>query len=63
MYDGLNGTGNILATLNLTPNAGSCGDDTGFFNYSDYEYSTLRMLSVLSMFCGVSPSRAAVGRS
>ena len=24
VYDGLNGTGNLLATLNLTPNAGSC---------------------------------------
>jgi len=24
VYDGLNGTGNLLATLNLSPNAGSC---------------------------------------
>jgi len=24
VYDGLNGTGNLLGTLNLTPNAGSC---------------------------------------
>lgn len=24
VFDGLNGTGNLLATLNLTPNAGSC---------------------------------------
>ena len=29
-----------------TGGTGSCGDDTGFFNYSDYEYSTLRMLRV-----------------
>jgi hypothetical protein len=26
VYDGLNGTGSLLATLNLTPNAGSCVD-------------------------------------
>ena len=26
VYDGLNGTGNILATLNLTPNSTGCGD-------------------------------------
>jgi hypothetical protein len=29
-----------------TAGTGSCGKDTGFFNYSDYEYSTLRMLRV-----------------
>jgi hypothetical protein len=26
VFDGLNGTGNLLATLNLSPNAGSCQD-------------------------------------
>lgn len=31
VYDGLNGTGNLLGTLNLTPNAGSCpGYGAGF---------------------------------
>ena len=31
VYDGLNGTGNILATLNLSPNASSCpGFNAGF---------------------------------
>lgn len=31
VYDGLNGTGNLLATLNLSPNAGSCpGYSAGF---------------------------------
>jgi hypothetical protein len=35
VYDGLNGTGNILATLNLTPNAGSCpGYNAGFCPFS-----------------------------
>ena len=29
-----------------TSSTESCGADTGFFNYSDYEYSTLRMLRV-----------------
>jgi hypothetical protein len=29
-----------------TAGTGSCGNDTGFFNYSDYEFSTLRMLRV-----------------
>ncbi|PZO91561.1 MAG: PEP-CTERM sorting domain-containing protein [Sphingomonas sanxanigenens] len=31
VYDGLNGTGNVLATLALTPNGGQCsGDPNGF---------------------------------
>jgi hypothetical protein len=35
VYDGANGTGNILATLNLTPNAGSCpGYNAGFCPFS-----------------------------
>jgi hypothetical protein len=29
-----------------TAGTGSCGSDVGFFNYSDYEYSTLRMVRV-----------------
>lgn len=39
---------NVAATASCAENAGvaSCGKDTGFFNYSDYEYSTLRMLQV-----------------
>jgi hypothetical protein len=38
--------GDVSATVSCaeSPGPGSCGDDTGFFNYSDYEYSTLRML-------------------
>jgi hypothetical protein len=38
----------VSATVSCaeTAGTGSCGDDTGFFNYSDYEYSTLRMLRV-----------------
>ena len=35
VYDGANGTGNVLATLNLTPNAGSCpGYSAGFCPFS-----------------------------
>lgn len=36
----------VSATLSCaeTPGTALCGEDTGFFNYSDYEYSTLRML-------------------
>jgi hypothetical protein len=35
VYDGLNGTGNLLATLNLSPNAGSCpGYSAGFCPFS-----------------------------
>ena len=38
----------VSATISCaeTAGTGSCGNDTGFFNYSDYEYSTLRMLRV-----------------
>ncbi len=35
VYDGLNGTGNLLATLALTPNAGTCtGYNAGFCPFS-----------------------------
>jgi hypothetical protein len=35
VYDDLNGTGNLLATLNLNPNAGSCpGYNAGFCPFS-----------------------------
>jgi hypothetical protein len=35
VYDGINGTGNLLATLNLSPNAGSCpGYNAGFCPFS-----------------------------
>lgn len=38
--------GNVSATISCAnaDDAHSCGDDTGFFNYSDYEHSTLRMV-------------------
>src|SRR5262245_37317499 len=38
----------VAATISCaaTSTPGTCGDDTGFFNYSDYEYSTLRMFRV-----------------
>jgi hypothetical protein len=38
----------VSATVSCaeTAGTGSCGNDTGFFNYSDYEYSTLRMLRI-----------------
>jgi hypothetical protein len=38
----------VSATVSCaeTAGGGSCGDDTGFFNYSDYEDSTLRMLRI-----------------
>ena len=42
--------GDVSATFACTDAANStskiCSDDTGFFNYSDYEHSTLRMLRV-----------------
>jgi hypothetical protein len=35
VYDGLNGTGNLLATVNLSPNAGTCpGYGAGFCPFS-----------------------------
>ena len=36
----------VSATVSCaeTAGTGSCGNDTGFFNYSDYEHSTLRMV-------------------
>lgn len=35
VYDGLNGTGNLLATISLSPNAGSCpGYSAGFCPFS-----------------------------
>jgi len=38
----------VAATVSCaqTTGFGSCGKDTGFFNYSDYEYSTLRMFRI-----------------
>jgi hypothetical protein len=38
----------VSATVSCaeTGGLGSCGNDTGFFNYSDYEFSTLRMFRV-----------------
>lgn len=37
--------GDVAATISCaqSPRSGTCGADTGFFNYSDYEHSTLRM--------------------
>src|SRR5215475_7681258 len=48
------GDGHVTVGANVSATAscaevtglGSCGNDTGFFNYSDYKYSTLRMLQV-----------------
>lgn len=38
--------GDLSGTFSCAESAetGSCGDDTGYFNYSDYDHSTLRML-------------------
>ncbi len=40
--------GNVSATFSCAASpvesAGACADDTGFFNYTDYEHSALRML-------------------
>jgi hypothetical protein len=42
--------GDISASFSCTDSATAvsdvCADDTGFFNYTDYEHSTLRMLRV-----------------
>jgi hypothetical protein len=42
--------GDVSATFSCAatpdPADGRCGDDTGFFNYSDYEHSTLRMIRI-----------------
>ena len=41
--------GDVSATFSCAVDAsapGPCGDDTGFFNYTDYEHSTLRMLQL-----------------
>lgn len=42
--------GDVWATFSCTDAAATssrvCADDTGFFNYTDYEHSTLRMLRV-----------------
>jgi hypothetical protein len=42
--------GDVSATFSCTDSATAvsaiCADDTGFFNYTDYEHSTLRMLRV-----------------
>src|SRR5215475_13359483 len=48
------GDGHVTVGANVSATAscaeihglGSCGNDTGFFNYSDYRYSTLRMLQL-----------------
>jgi hypothetical protein len=36
--------GDASVTFSCADTGGACGDDTGFFNYSDYDHSTLRML-------------------
>ena len=38
--------GDASATFGCATTGGGCGDDSGFFNYSDYEHSTLRMVRV-----------------
>lgn len=42
----LGGNASLSISCAATPAAGSCEEDTGFFNYSDYERSTLRLLRV-----------------
>ena len=36
--------GDVTVTVSCADSPGSCGADTGFFNYSDYEHSTLRSM-------------------
>jgi len=38
--------GDASATFACSTAAGACGDDTGFFNYTDYDHSTLRALRI-----------------
>jgi len=39
-------TGTFACTNSATSTSEVCSDDTGYFNYSDYQHSTLRMLRV-----------------
>src|SRR5262245_23182830 len=39
-------TGTYACTDSTTSTTNVCSDDTGYFNYSDYQHSTLRMLRV-----------------
>jgi hypothetical protein len=38
--------GDVTVTVSCADTPGRCGDDTGFFNYSDYEHSALRSLQL-----------------
>lgn len=38
--------GDVTATVSCADTPGRCGEDTGFFNYSDYEHSALRSLQL-----------------
>lgn len=40
----LSGDASVSFSCASAPEPGACDDDPGFFNYSDYEHSTLRML-------------------
>src|SRR5258705_9613579 len=39
-------TGTFACTDSTTSTSDVCSDDTGYFNFSDYQHSTLRMLRV-----------------
>jgi len=51
----LGGDASLTFSCSDAPTPGTCGEDTGFFNYSDYELSTLRMLRI-DMKAAVRPS-------
>ena len=40
----LGGDASVTFSCADSPNQGACGEDTGFFNYSDYQHSALRNL-------------------
>ncbi len=42
----LGGDASLTLSCAETPAPGNCGEDTGFFNYSDYQHSTMRLLTL-----------------
>ena len=42
----LGGDASITFSCASTPDPGSCDDDTGFFNYTDYEHSLVRLVRI-----------------
>ncbi len=54
--------GDVSATFGCSSAGGGCGEDTGYFNYSDYEHSTLRMVRVdVSAAVKASPHLSILG--